>query len=160
MLPNYKDIIDKAGEPLWWDEYGVPRYCTFHPDECGVYIDTATLLIIECQSCQTRFRAATVWNSTSQLMERLRLDNMTGSHSWQGEPIATGPYLGLAPHYGDPPRHNCSGGGETMSSNTIAVAELWNQDEKWEWVRLQDIEQKWNRQLQGLEEEENDDTDA
>ena len=33
MHHHYADIRDRLGTPLWWDEYGVPRYCEFGPNE-------------------------------------------------------------------------------------------------------------------------------
>lgn len=153
MLTNYDDIIKNAGEPSWYDEYGVPRYCPFAPKECGVYINAVTLFIIECQDCRERFNVATVWNNTFPFMEQLRLAQERGestwSIGWEKEPP-----LKHAPSYGDPPRHDCSGGaGEVMSSNTVSVIELWVQ-ENFDWVRKEEIKTEWNKQLHGLERKE------
>ena len=150
MLIDYSDIIEKIGEPIWYDEYGVPRYCVFEPKQCGVYITAAVLLTIECQSCKERFHVATTWDNTFPFMEQLRHADEKGESTWDVG-WQKNPQLEYVPSYGDPPRHNCSGGGNTMSSDTISVIELWVQ-ENWNWVRKEEIEQRWNGQLQGLEE--------
>lgn len=31
MHASYSDITDRLGEPQWWDENAVPRYCEFEP---------------------------------------------------------------------------------------------------------------------------------
>jgi hypothetical protein len=48
VLPKYEDILALAeragaGEPLWADENGVPRFAKFHPDLLGVYDRYAVL---------------------------------------------------------------------------------------------------------------------
>ena len=152
MLTDYRDIIEKIGEPIWYDEHGVPRYCVFEPKQCGVYITAAVLLAIECQSCGERSHVATVWNNTFPFMEQLRHAHEKGESNWNIGFQDKVP-LEHAPSYGDPPRHNCSGGGDTMSSDTISIIELWVQED-WDWVRKEEIEKKWNKQLQGLKEGE------
>lgn len=47
----YGDILDRIpGEPLWWDENAVPRYCEFSPGYlANIYASEAVLLLISCQ---------------------------------------------------------------------------------------------------------------
>lgn len=147
MLPNYKDIIAIAGKPAWYDEYGVPRYCPFAPAECGVYISAAALLLIQCQNCQQKFKVAATWNSTDDMMEVIRASISRGTGHWVGTPTPKEPYLESAPSYGDPPIHNCVG--DTMTSETLRVLELWNSDH-WDWERKEEVEEKMNKKLEGM----------
>ena len=32
MKADFEDILERAGEPDWYDAEGVPRYGEFHPD--------------------------------------------------------------------------------------------------------------------------------
>lgn len=43
MLPDYSDIIDRAGEPDWYDQHGAPRYGPFEPDRVSIYCNRATM---------------------------------------------------------------------------------------------------------------------
>lgn len=114
MHESYDDIKQKLGQPQWWDENAVPRYCDFHPKRCGVYIDRAVLMAIDCQGCKLQFRVAMTWSQTAEFMESVR----TGKPCWTSEPKS-----GWAPWYGDPPAHGCVG--DTMSSGTVEVLEVW-----------------------------------
>jgi hypothetical protein len=48
---HYGDILDSVpGEPLWWDENAVPRFCEFSLDKlANIYASEAVLLLISCQ---------------------------------------------------------------------------------------------------------------
>jgi len=38
VLRSYDDIRSRIKDAIrWWDDNGVPRYCDFSPEECGVY---------------------------------------------------------------------------------------------------------------------------
>lgn len=119
MHPSYADIRERiADQPQWYDQHGVPRYCTFAPQHCSdIYAPEVALLEIECQACGQRF-----------IVEALR-PRIPGA-SKLSEIVACGD----SPSYGDPPRHgNCAG--ETMSAWTIRVIELWT-SHRGDWVRV------------------------
>ena len=123
MHTSYKDITDKLGIPLWWDENAVPRYCEFSPKEiANIYAGECVLLLIECQGCGYKFKVA-VSSSTMQKMIR---------HT---ETLADTPYIA----YGDPPNIDCCGAGATMSSDTIAVLQYWSRPD-YDWERNEHYE--------------------
>ena len=122
MHNGYSDITSKISEdPQWWDENGVPRYDKFHPKYCpDIYADVVVLYLIECQSCRRKLKASLSQSCSEHNMPELKLDN------WS---------------YGDPPIHGCSGGGETMTSDTIAVLEVWHRNfPRHEWIREHEFE--------------------
>ncbi len=49
MKNGYEDIREKLGEPRWFDDHGVPRYCEFAPRRCSVYCRFVALVEIVCQ---------------------------------------------------------------------------------------------------------------
>lgn len=110
MNPSFRDIRDRLGEPAWWMEGGIPRYCDFSPDECGVYSDEVALVEIGCQYCDQRFRVAV---ETDELW---RLN--AGKHFRRPSSGDIGSY-----HYGDPPVHGCVG--DTMNVVSVRVLEFW-----------------------------------
>jgi len=124
MRCSYKDIRAGLGEPFWWDEFAVPRYCEFHPNEIAkIHAYECCLLEIACQNCGRRFLVclsrSPVWDevgggSAVTLAERISEDWMT---------------------YADPPNVGCCGAGPSMTSNVLRVVEYW----KWlpweEWRR-------------------------
>lgn len=59
MLRDYDDIRSRISDPIfWWDDNGVPRYCHFRPQQCGVYDVVVALVEVACQACLERFRVA------------------------------------------------------------------------------------------------------
>jgi len=115
MKNDYKDIRDKLGEPQWWDEEGVPRYCKFRPDAINnIYAREAALVEIACQSCCHQFKVAIstpIWAYTGALAKAI---------------------VNHAVCYGDPPNIGCCPAGPTMTSETIAVLEYWTRiDGEW-----------------------------
>ena len=61
MKTDYSEITNKLGEPLWWDEKGVPRYEPFENHyQCGVYNKAVAYLRIECQNCRKSFFVTSV----------------------------------------------------------------------------------------------------
>jgi hypothetical protein len=113
MKHDYPDIRAlTTREPVWFDQDGVPRYQTFNTKLCpDPYARWIVLLQIGCQACRTRF-----------LVE-------VSGNVWNPEP---GPPEHL--DYGDPPIHENRSGrrcvGNTMSTDNIAVVEVWVQNKK------------------------------
>lgn len=141
MNQEYRDITSRLGEPLWYDECGVPRYDPFAPDMCNdIYADEAALLEIACQDCGARFRVA---------MAMGQMDRAQGAMA-RGDDVAlmmADPSYTLSGlishgtiHYGDPPCHGCVG--DTMNCEDIRVLEYWH--------RGQDTEHEWRRE-EGME---------
>jgi len=129
---NYlADIIDKLGEPIWWDsEAAIPRYCKFHPDELNnIYAREAALILIECQNCGHQFKISEDWE---------RMDGILHSRQLLSDAIKEGRWLG----YSDPPNIRCCSAGPSMSSDVIRVLEFWKQ-ENLEWVRCAEFEVKF-----------------
>jgi len=113
MHCDYADIRDKLGEPVWWDECGVPRYCEFAPDKAAnIYWRECALLAIACQNCGQEFAVCMTWAS---------LDMAKGTPSL-GERLKSGEL-----DYGDPPNVRCCPAGPTMMSETLGVVEFWQQ---------------------------------
>jgi len=128
---NYlADIIDKLGEPIWWDsEAAIPRYCQFHPDELNnIYAKEAALILIECQNCGHRFKISEDWEIMDAVRNRKRLS----------ESIKEGYTLG----YADPPNIRCCGSGPTMTSNVLKILEFWKYGEEtgYYWARCPELE--------------------
>lgn len=125
MLPSYSDIRALTdAQPLWFDRNGVPRYAPFHPSMLGVYDRFAVLAEIECQSCGERFAIGE--GRPKHVIHMVR-----------GEPEIIEQDLEKMARsfvYGDPPRHDCPGGGETMSCVERRIVEAWARVDL-EWVR-------------------------
>jgi hypothetical protein len=125
MNHHYKDIRDKLGEPLWWDEYAVPRYCEFAPDETGdIYAREAVLLEIACQDCGTRFK---VCMTTPPYTQRPSLADLVRDDEV---------------HYGDPPNAGCCAAGPTMNSVPLRVLEFWDRTVGLDWQRIPDLQRE------------------
>lgn len=129
MHHHYKDIRALAGdrEPVWFDEYAVPRYCPFSTSvKARIYADRVALVLIRCQNCGHEFK---VCFSSDQFM---RLHE-PASTLWEG-------VLEGWIHYGDPPNIECCPAGPTMNSEAIAVLEAWEREPHWTWVRKPEYE--------------------
>ena len=148
MNESYSDITSKLGEPQWWDEAAVPRYCEFEPRRLAhVYLDEAALVEIECQGCGRTFPVAFSWGQHDglfadrdipSLAERIRADTL---------------------HYGDPPNYSCCPAGPTMNSIPRRVLQFWRKAENlFDFERVPelevDIECKWARHNSGSEAEQ------
>ena len=126
MNNGYSDIRSRIPEqPKWWDEYAVPRYCDFGPDEVAdIYARTVVLALIECQACSTEFRVAFSEGSLGDG----NLAKAIGDKTL---------------HYGDPP-NACEGlclAGATMNSVPRRVLEYWDKDPtSFDWVRHPEYE--------------------
>jgi hypothetical protein len=110
MWPNYHDITERLGTPKWWMPEGVPRYCEFSPNECGVYVDMVALIEITCQSCGAPFLVVSECDKISRFGagDRFALPSAGDIGSF---------------HYGDPPIHGCVG--DTMNVTSVRVREFW-----------------------------------
>ncbi len=121
MHDNYQDIRTRIEElPTWYDENGCPRYGTFTPELCpNIYTNVVALLRIECQDCNESFdvqMSGEIWGRNMEHPPK----------KW---------------HYGDPPRHNCLGAGESMNCEDMEVLEVWVRN--WpphEWERRPEFE--------------------
>ena len=120
MKASYDDIKSRIDEePSWYDFNGVPRYGKFTPSAVpNIYTGQVALLRIACQACGQHFDVeihTPTWPP----------DVMIRPKEW---------------HYGDPPRHNCPGGGDTMNCDDLYVLESWHRDRGGQWVRVPEEE--------------------
>jgi hypothetical protein len=143
MKTSYEDITSRiATDPLWFDEYGVPRYCDFSPLEIvNAYANTCALALISCQRCKKEFSVAF---SEKAILQESELEKGILSRT-----------LG----YGDPPNIGCCGSGPTMSSVSERVLEFWERRRDGDrplldWVRREDLELENIRQDWANAEEE------
>jgi hypothetical protein len=151
---DYSDIRDRIdGEPMWFDERGVPRYCEFGPLETAdIYADEALLMQIECQSCgqeflvclssskMGRYRQALLGAALDAKREGRTLTDEDVSVEWERNSLARSVAAG-AVHYGDPPNADCCLAGASMNSVPQRVVEFWRRDEKLhDWVRVPELE--------------------
>ena len=105
----YADIIGPLGEPLWYDEHAVPRYCQFEPRQnSNIYASEVALIEIACQNCDTRFKVAMSWSEIEMAMD--------------GRPSLSERIANNTLHYGDPPNNYCCLGGPTMNSIPIRLS--------------------------------------
>jgi hypothetical protein len=128
MHQYFGDIIEKLGEPLWWDEHAVPRYCEFSPDRLAdIYAKECVLMLIACQNCGHRFKVA---------MSNHGYDRHYEPFSFLKNDI----YKNLG--FGDPPNNGCCGAGSSMTSDSIAILEFWVNDVNtmYNWVRKPEYE--------------------
>ncbi len=115
MRPCYDDILEKLGPAEWFDENGVPRYCTFAPDRgADIYareiaLAEIALAEIACQSCRTRFKAAISIARNSDPDRNLLARKITCRSI----------------SYGDPPSADCCEDGATMTADVVEILEYW-----------------------------------
>lgn len=151
MLPSYDDIRSRLGDPVWFDDHGVPRYEPFEPDMLGVYDTYAALLTIGCQGCNREFQVG-IGRAVTDAVERAPVDEVA---DWWPPTLPNdvdGRPWGWSWHYGDPPRHGCIG--DTMNSVPVAVVEFWRRDKEGsegrlmatEWRRDENHEIEWTTQ--------------
>jgi hypothetical protein len=123
MNQYYDDIIQKCGEPIWFDECAVPRYCKFEPTRlANIYARECCLLEIACQDCGHKFLVAMSWSNW---------DKIHGFERFSEEIKRI--------HYGDPPNIGCCLAGPTMNCEDLRVVEFWK-EEDFEWVRVPELE--------------------
>jgi hypothetical protein len=154
MHQHYGEIIERLGEPRWWGEQGVPRYCPFSPGEAdSIYADQVALVRIECQSCGHPFDVCySSSHSDSLLEEREDLAAYIRATVLEESLFKTGPLRGMRRelHYGDPPNICCCAAGPTMTAIPVRVLEFWRRDRsssREDWTRdpaLEvDVEPSW-----------------
>lgn len=112
MHNRYEDILKRIDEaPIWFDEFGVPRYDAFSPQRLGnIYAMEAALAEISCQGCGRLFRVALTDvfpRKGFALSDEIRLRRV---------------------HYGDPPNVDCCAAGPTMNSVMREILEYWYRD--------------------------------
>lgn len=118
MNQHYPDLIDKLGEPMWWDEEGVPRYLPFTTSLLNdIYSDQAVLMKIACQGCGREFLVA----KSLSVMDRVM------NPHWK--PLEDR-VKDKSIHYGDPPNIGCCAAGPTMNCEDLAVIEFWKRKHK------------------------------
>jgi hypothetical protein len=108
----YKDILDRIDEPpVWFDDYGVPRFGNFSPRYLGnIYASEAALAEVSCQWCGRMFKVALTEAFTNKrlgLRDEIRLGRV---------------------HYGDPLNVNWCAGGASMNSVLHRILEYWSRD--------------------------------
>lgn len=135
MWHSYDDIISRLGDPQWWDEAGVPRYCDFEPEATNnIYINEAVLLLIACQSCCQRFKVALSWGALDKI--------------WHKVPSLSQRVSDNTIHYGDPPNTDHCPAGPTMNSIPLTVLEFWRREDGFEeWQRVPDLERDIDDEL-------------
>jgi hypothetical protein len=123
MKLHYGDIIERIEtQPLWWDPYGVPRYCEFHPDACpNLYADEVVLLKVACQSCKKQFSVAYEWDSRMTELAQPSVDIQAIS-------------------YGEPPHNKCCLTGPSMTSIPLHTIQFWARNKRHAWVRRPELE--------------------
>lgn len=128
MKIDYSDITSRLGEPLWYDEYGVPRYELFSPDLSSVYGDYVAYLLIACQGCGKQFKVAVAREKVKLFKDEI-MEVQLPTKDDEGWFC-----------YGDPPLHNCIG--STMISDTLRILEFWVRDKStnYKWKRKPEYE--------------------
>ena len=136
MYPLYEDITKRLGEPLWWDEHGVPRYDPFAPSMLDVYSKYAALSVIRCQGCGKKFQVGVSWSIARATTEwRSHGETKYLPDGWDkdgndGKPI-TMPSTQDGPGefgYGDAPWHkidNFPCAGTTETAEHVECLEFW-----------------------------------
>jgi len=128
MNADFLDITSRISEPpTWWDSYGTPRWGEFHPNMCpNIYADEVVLMEIECASCRKRFNVEMHHDMSAEIFRPITHQRLSKRPQ--------------SLHYGDPPRHNCSGGGETMNCDDRKIIEFWRKNQNYDWERVPALE--------------------
>lgn len=107
MHHGYEDIRSRIPEaPTWYDQFGVPRYGAFSPNQApNIYADQVCLAEVICQQCDRRFQ---VQFSSSEGLSDDSLEKLINERDLR---------------YGDPPNHGCVG--DSMSSIPLRIIEFW-----------------------------------
>lgn len=148
MLIEYDDVKSRISEPpKWYTTHGYPRYCDFSPRETGVYVKYALLVEIACQACGERFMVGEGYNRENWgAVVRGDKENFFNDLN----------KIVKHYHFGDPPSHDCPGGGETMNCEDLRFVEVWesvtNDKPPWfEWQRRADLEKPCEYWVDSLE---------
>lgn len=149
-------MIEKLGEPIWYDENGTPRYCEFNPQYCYPYARVVAFFEIQCSHCEKIFKVAT---STDLLNEYDKDFNIERLKSIINNPqvinkvndlyevIDQYPELSLF-DYGDPPFHwkdknlnePCMGYASSSFTTKILAVYEWNLNKDLKWIKLNEKE--------------------
>lgn len=133
MHQSYADITEQLGEPLWWDEIGVPRYCEFSPRQANnIYASEVVLYAVACQDCGREFKVASsldryaaAYTDSEGVVRTRRLADAIRARKL---------------HYGDPPNIGCCLAGPTMNSVPLRVLEYWHRNSSGHFVRDRKLE--------------------
>jgi hypothetical protein len=117
----YEDILERVGPPKWFDEYGVPRYCLFRPDNvANVFACEAALVCVACRGCCQTFNVAFSRPNLSPVRSSSIAEDITD----------------LRLSYGTPPNIRCCSKGGFVSSVALHTLEYWRKANSREgWVR-------------------------
>lgn len=129
MLPRYDGIRKRIPEePKWHDCHGVPYYDEFRPDDVpDIYADRAVLYLISCQACGKEFQVVAQEYSGNQFAPTRRCQRLETADDL------------LMLHFGDPPRHDCPGAGNSMNCWDLRVLQYWRR-ENFKWIRVPEME--------------------
>jgi hypothetical protein len=131
----YEDILQLTErEPIWFDEYAVPRFCEFSPKAiANIYADECALVLIQCQECHTEFQVA--FSESKVNIHKLLIQKALGRKMGTlAESIRS-----HAIHYGDPPNIGCCGAGATMNCDDIKVLQYFRRS-RFDWKRDKRLE--------------------
>lgn len=117
----YEDILERAGPPKWFDEFGVPRYCVFRPENvANVFACEAALVCVACRECCQTFNVAFSRPNLSPVRSSSIAEDITD----------------LRLTYGTPPNVKCCSKGAFVSSVALCSLEYWRKSNSREgWVR-------------------------
>jgi hypothetical protein len=139
MYQPYIDILDRLGNPLWWDEHGVPRYEAFTPRLCSdIYADFAALLEIQCQECDRTFPVASSWNLVENALDRSE-KNPPQDCKLPHDGDAGDFTYGDAPWHDSNPEGKGQCGGTTMTTFVVRILQFYKRDVG-DWIRLPEHE--------------------
>lgn len=127
MLAYYGEILAQFNfPPLWFNEFGCPRWTEFHPQHAGdVYATQCLLVEIQCQNCYAAFYVCmSVCDFEIHIHKRNLFDEIARKTL----------------SYGDPPNIRCCPAGPTMNSETIRVVQAWSRMLGGQWVRQPNLE--------------------
>lgn len=142
MEVRYWDILDKLGEPVWWNEHGVPRYCEFSVDEASIYAEQVALVRITCQGCGHPFQicmSSTVYDRARDDREDLETYIRATVLEETFFDVGDGYQMRREFGYGDPPNIGCCSAGPTMTSVPERILEFWRRSGG-AWVRVPEFE--------------------
>lgn len=149
-----------VAKPLWWDEFGVPRFAPHSPLLCPVIGATeVALILVACQSCAREFPVQMSWDRTrgakmlafrtaqetpaSELKPDIQRVDAIAKDLVRNIPMTSLAYqiAGKGPHYGDPPYHDGCRAGNTMNVWDLRVLEFWRRREgSLEYIRIPELE--------------------
>jgi hypothetical protein len=141
---SYFDITSRLGEPLWWDDQGVPRYAPFRPQMCGVYDRYVAYMEIACQACGKRFFVASSVSALGIPYDRERVWEYANGKARLCRDLMPSKRDANHFHYGDPPNHSETDdqsclAGNSMNCIDLRIIEFWEMT-CFEWVRRPEYE--------------------